>query len=39
MGLSKNSIIESLQETYGESVTAADVRAWCAMTTVLSDHY
>ena len=31
MGLSKNSIIESLQATYGESVTAADIRAWCAM--------
>ena len=31
MGLSKSSIIESLQETYGESVTAADIRAWCAM--------
>ena len=31
MGLSKQSIIESLQATYGESVTAADIRAWCAM--------
>ena len=31
MGLSKTSIIESLQATYGESVTAADIRAWCAM--------
>ena len=31
MGLSKSSIIESLQETYGESVTTADIRAWCAM--------
>ena len=31
MGLSKSSIIESLQDTYGESVTSADVRAWCAM--------
>ena len=31
MGLSKSSIIESLQENYGESVTAADIRAWCAM--------
>ena len=31
MGLSKISIIESLQETYGESVTSADIRAWCAM--------
>ena len=46
MGLSKSSIIESLQETYGESVTAADVRAWCAMndcnyqtiTNKLSEH-
>ena len=31
MGLSKSSIIESLQASYGESVTAADIRAWCAM--------
>ena len=31
MGLSKTSIIESLQATYGESVTSADIRAWCAM--------
>ena len=31
MGLSKTSIIESLQATYGESVTTADIRAWCAM--------
>ena len=31
MGLSKSSIIESLQDTYGESVTTADIRAWCAM--------
>jgi hypothetical protein len=31
MGLSKQSIIASLQETYGESVTSADIRAWCAM--------
>jgi hypothetical protein len=31
MGLSKSSIVESLQATYGESVTAADIRAWCAM--------
>ena len=31
MGLSKSSIIASLQDTYGESVTAADIRAWCAM--------
>ena len=46
MGLSKSSIIESLQETYGESVTTADIRAWCAMndcnyqtiTNKLSEH-
>ncbi len=31
MGLSKTSIVESLQATYGESVTSADIRAWCAM--------
>ena len=31
MGLSKSSIVESLQATYGESVTSADIRAWCAM--------
>ena len=31
MGLSKSSIVESLQATYGESVTAADIRGWCAM--------
>jgi len=31
MGLSKESIVESLQATYGESVTSADIRAWCAM--------
>ena len=31
MGLSKSSIVASLQDTYGESVTAADIRAWCAM--------
>ena len=31
MGLSKQNIIASLQETYGESVTSADIRAWCAM--------
>ena len=31
MGLSKQNIITSLQETYGESVTSADIRAWCAM--------
>ena len=31
MGLSKQSIVDSLQSTYGESVTSADIRAWCAM--------
>jgi len=34
MGLSKQSIVNSLQELYGESVTTADVRAWCAMNDV-----
>ena len=31
MGLSKNGIIDSLQDLYGTEFTAADVRAWCAM--------
>ena len=31
MSLSADYIVTSLQELYGESVTAADVRAWCAM--------
>ena len=31
MGLSKESIMNSLQDLYGDSVTAADIRAWCAM--------
>ena len=31
MGLSKQNIVDSLQSTYGESVTSADIRAWCAM--------
>ena len=26
-----NEIRSSLQDTYGESVTSADIRAWCAM--------
>ena len=31
MTFSADQIRTSLQETYGESVTAADIRAWCAM--------
>ena len=31
MGLSKEGIINSLQDTYGESVTSAEIKAWCAM--------
>ena len=31
MSISADYIIESLQAVYGESVTAADIRAWCAM--------
>lgn len=31
MTISSDYIISSLQALYGESVTAADVRAWCAM--------
>ena len=31
MGLSKEGIMNSLQDLYGDSVTAADIRAWCAM--------
>ena len=31
MGLSKDSIISSLQDLYGTEFTAADVRAWCNM--------
>ena len=31
MSLSTDYIITSLQELYGESVTGADIRAWCAM--------
>ena len=31
MGLSKEGIVSSLQSTYGETVTTADIKAWCAM--------
>ena len=31
MGLSKQSIIASLQDTYGESVTSGDIKGWCSM--------
>ena len=31
MGLSKECIVNSLQDTYGESVTSAEIKAWCAM--------
>tara|TARA_S200002703_G_scaffold12468_3_gene11085 strand:+ start:336 stop:833 length:498 start_codon:yes stop_codon:yes gene_type:complete len=31
MSLSTEYVVSSLQELYGESVTTADVRAWCAM--------
>jgi hypothetical protein len=31
MTISVDYIRTSLQEAYGESVTAADIRAWCAM--------
>ena len=31
MSLSKEGIVSSLQSTYGESVTTADIKAWCAM--------
>ncbi len=31
MSLSADYIRTSLQELYGESVTGADIRAWCAM--------
>ena len=31
MSLSADYIVTSLQELYGESVTGADIRAWCAM--------
>ena len=31
MGLSKEGIINSLQDTYGEIITSAEIKAWCAM--------
>ena len=31
MGLSKESIIECLRESYGESVTSAEIKAYCQM--------
>ena len=31
MGLSKEGIVSSLQSTYGETITTADIKAWCAM--------
>ena len=31
MGLSKESIIECLRESYGESVTSAEIKAFCMM--------
>jgi len=31
MGLSRQSIIESLQATYGESITSGDIKGWCSM--------
>ena len=31
MGLSKESIIESLRDSYGESVTSAEIKAFCMM--------
>ena len=31
MGLSKESIIECLRESYGESVTSAEIKAFCQM--------
>ena len=31
MGLSKEGIINSLQDTYGETITSAEIKAWCAM--------
>ena len=31
MGLSKSSIIECLRDSYGESVTSAEIKAWCQM--------
>ena len=31
MGLSKESIVECLRESYGESVTSAEIKAFCQM--------
>ena len=31
MGLSKESIINCLRESYGESVTSAEIKAFCSM--------
>ena len=31
MGLSRQSIIESLKDTYGESITSGDIKGWCSM--------
>mgnify|MGYP003307619110 FL=1 len=31
MGLSKEGIVNSLQDTYGETITSAEIKAWCAM--------
>ena len=31
MGLSKESIVECLRESYGESVTSAEIKAFCMM--------
>ena len=31
MGLTKESIIECLRESYGESVTSAEIKAFCQM--------
>ena len=31
MGLSKQSIIDSIQDMYGTSITSAEIKAWCAM--------
>ena len=31
MGLSKEGIVNSLQDTYGENITSAEIKAWCAM--------
>ncbi len=31
MGLSKEGIVNSLHDTYGETITSAEIKAWCAM--------